>query len=120
MTTPVAITFRNTAVTSALNQEIQARIAWLEAFQPHIKGCRVVFDVPHRHPHHGREICVEIEVALPKGPVHVHHRHAPGGAPPASAAGAGGFHQEAVEAIREAFHVARRRVSEAMRRPHRD
>jgi hypothetical protein len=120
MTTPVDVTFRNMAASPVLDHEIQARAAWLTNYQPHIQFCRVVFEVPHRHHRRGREICVTVEVGLPEGSVHMHHTHPPD-ASQSSAARADTLtsyqhHREALEAIREAFHVTRRRLADAARR----
>ena len=123
MTTPVDITFRNMAPSPILDEEIRARAAWLESYHPRIQGCRVVLEVPHRHQRRGREILVAVEIGLPEGAVHVHHKHPPSAdnAETSSMAISDDHpehrhHQEAREAIREAFHVARRRVSDAVRR----
>ena len=95
-------------------------MAWLPTYHPHIRFCRVVFEVPHRHRRRGREIWVSVEVGLPEGPVHVHHTHRPDAEPPSAAIpdtrGRNRHHREAVEAIREAFHVTRRRGADAARR----
>ena len=119
MTRAVQITFRNMRVSTALEQEIHSRAAWLETFHPGIIGCRVLLDIPHRHRQHGRPIVVRIELSLPGEDVIVNHE-------PALIARdrmevrkseeVDGAHKDARVALHEAFDIARRRVEEFARR----
>ena len=120
MSTPVDITFRNMADSPLLEEEIRARAEWLATYHPRIQRCRVVLEVPHRHPRHGREIAIAVEVGLPEGAVHVHHTHPPSAESSGLAVSLGHrdhpHNQEALEAIREAFHSARRQIANVVRR----
>ena len=104
-----------------LEEEAQARARWLETFDPAIIGCRVLFEVPHRHRAAGRPVHIRIEVSVPGDDIVVRHRpmHAlvvrdPGpeigsDAPPQR-------HKDIIVAIHDAFDVARRRLEDRVRR----
>jgi hypothetical protein len=119
MTTPVDITFRNMATAPLLEEEIRGRAEWLATYHPHLQGCRVVFEVPHRHKRRGRQVSVTIEVTVPEGTLTVQHTHPPNAEQPPTEDGSRPerrHNQEALEAIREAFHIARRSVVDSARR----
>ena len=123
MIKPVQITFRNRRPSVPLEDEIRARVAWLERFSPDLVGCRVVLEVPHRHQKRGRPVSVRIELSLPgedaivsNGPtLHGHlkdmqaEEHRKDGEVDAA-------HKDAIVAIHEAFARARRRIEDLTRR----
>ena len=67
METPVQISFHNMDTSPALEAEIRERVAKLEQFYDRITSCRVVFDAPHQHKHHGKRYQLRIDLALPDG-----------------------------------------------------
>ena len=118
-TRPVQISFRNMTVSSALEEEIRSRAAWLESFYPGIVGCRVVLEIPHRHRRHGRSLHVRIELSLPGEDVIVSHEPTPGISARSGSRKSDeldGPHKDAHVAIHEAFDVARRRLEDMTRR----
>jgi hypothetical protein len=123
MDRPVQITFHNISGSPALESAIHERVAALEAYHPHIVGCRVHLDVPHRHREHGHTVHVRVEVSLPGEDVVVSHEPSVGGTlrdlgveASTKAADLETEHRHALVAIRDAFEVARRRVQDAARR----
>lgn len=121
MDKPVQITFRNIEPSAEVEAAIAERASALTAYHPHIIGCRVLVDVPHRHQKHGRHVEIRIELSLPGEDVIVRHEPVPHGAP---RAGRGAqpttepapAHQDLLVIIREAFDMARRRLQDAARR----
>ena len=104
MIRPVQITFRNMRPSLPLEDEIRARVAWLERYSPDLIGCRVLVEVPHRHRRHGRHVRVRIELSLPGEDAVVSHDTDIDAA-----------HKHAVVAIHEAFDAARRRLEDFAR-----
>jgi ribosome-associated translation inhibitor RaiA len=51
MQSPLQITTRDIPHSEALESHIRQKVAKLETFYPHIMGCRVVVEVPHKHKH---------------------------------------------------------------------
>ena len=118
-TRAVQISVRNMRITSALEEEVRARAAWLDSFHPGIIGCRVALEVAHRHQRRGRSLHVRIELSLPGEDVIVNHEPAPdvvGRSALRKRDEPDGRHQNARAAIHEAFDVARRRLEDAARR----
>lgn len=123
MTRAVQVSFRNIAVSPALEQEIRARAAWLETFYSGIVGCRVAIEVPHRHRARGRSARVRIELSLPGEDIIVSHeptlhttlKHLQGGATH-KFEDVEGAHKDALVAIHDAFDIARRRLEDYARR----
>jgi ribosome-associated translation inhibitor RaiA len=120
MTQPIQVTFRNMAVSPALEQEVRQRAEWLDTFYDEIVGCRVLLEFPHRHKSRGRPIHVRIELSVPGEDIIVNqettrrfilgdresavvHETAEGG------------HKDVVVAIHDAFDVARRRLEDFVR-----
>lgn len=120
MDKPVQITFRNIEPSPEVEAVIHERAAALTAYHPHIVGCRVLMDVPHRHQKHGRQVEVRIELSLPGEDLVVRHEpvpHAPRSPGGAGATGeAEGPHQDILVVVRDAFDVVRRRLQDAARR----
>ena len=123
MTRPVQITFRNMRASASLEDEVRARVAWLERFHPNLVGCHVLLEVPHRHHAHGQHVRVRIGLSLPGEDVVVSHEptlhgrskdvkeeahHKDTDIDPA--------HTLALVAIHDAFDAARRRLEDCARR----
>ncbi len=119
-TKPVQVSFHNMNVSSALEEEVRERVAWLHSFHPRIVGCRVLLQAPHRHRH--RPLHIRIELSLPGEDVVVEHE------PPLETTARsprvnndrGGDHPDAHVAIHEAFDFARRRLEDVLRRKRAD
>ena len=114
---------RNMGVSSALEQEIRLRAAWLETFYPGIVRCRVLPEIPHRHRKRGRPLHVRAELSLPGEHVMVNHEptlHATARPGPGKSEELDGRHKDALVALHEAFDVARRRIEDVARRQRSD
>jgi hypothetical protein len=121
MKRPLQITFRNMAVAPVLEQETAARSRWLETFHPDIIGCRVLFEVPHRHRAAGRPVHIRIELSVPGDDIIVRHRPTqalvlrdltPAARPDAPP----NPHKDVIAALHDAFDMARRRLEDRVRR----
>jgi hypothetical protein len=109
------------AVSPALEEEALARSRWLETFCPNIIGCRVLFEVPHRHRAAGRPVHIRIELSVPGDDIVVRHRPTQALvvknlAPEIRRDAAPGPHEDIIAAIHDAFDVARRRLEDRVRR----
>lgn len=65
MQTPLQITFKDTQTSEFIEARIRERVDRLERYHPHIIGCRVVVEVPHKSPGSGKVplgVAVEVEV----------------------------------------------------------
>ena len=123
MIRPVQITFRNMGHSVPLEEEIRARVAWLDRFSPDLVGCRVVVEVPHRHHERGRPVHVVVELSLPGENAVVSHEPTLHGHLKDTHAGehhkdgdVDAAHKDALVAIHEAFDAARRRLEDFTRR----
>jgi hypothetical protein len=123
MDRPVQITFHNMTASPDLEAAIRERVTALEAYHPHIIGCRVLLDVPHSHRERGNPVHVRIEVALPGEDIVVNHEptlHGTledlGASTRQKAADVLGEHRHALVSIRDGFEVARRLLQDAARR----
>ena len=121
MRRPLQITFRNMAVSPVLEEETAARSRWLETFYPDIIGCRVLFEVPHRHRAAGRPVHIRLELSVPGDDIIVRHRPTqaivvkdltPETRPDAPLSP----HKDIIAAIHDAFDLARRRLEDRVRR----
>ena len=65
MRSPLQITTRDVPHSEALENHIRQKAAKLETFYPHITGCRVVVEVPHKHKHQGRQFNVRLDITVP-------------------------------------------------------
>lgn len=100
MQSALQITMRDIPHSEMLEQQIREKAAKLESFYPHLIGCRVVVEVPHKHKHQGRRFNVRLELAVPGGQVAV-NREADG---------------DVYVALRDAFDAARRQIEDYGRR----
>ena len=67
MRLPAQITFTGISPSAALGAYAQERVAKLDRSYGRIMRCRVVVDVPHRHPKQGARYDVRIEMTVPGG-----------------------------------------------------
>jgi ribosomal subunit interface protein len=94
MRSPLQITTRDVPHSEALENHIRQKAAKLETFYPHITGCRVVVEVPHKHKHQGRQFNVRLDITVP-GDELVVNRESDG---------------DVYVALRDTFDAARRRL----------
>jgi ribosomal subunit interface protein len=59
------ITTRDIPHSEALESHIRQKVEKLETFYPHIMGCRVVIEVPHKHKHQGNLFNVRLDITVP-------------------------------------------------------
>lgn len=93
MQSPLQITTRDIPHSEALDDHIRQKAAKLETFYPHIMGCRVVVEMPHRHKHQGRKFNVRLDITVPSSELVV-NREA----------------NDVYVALRDAFDAARRQI----------
>lgn len=105
MDVPIHISFRDVPPSEAVEAAIGQEVADLQNYFPGIISCRAVVSEPHRHQHKGRLYAVQVYLAVPGEELvvsHEHRRH-PG-------------HQDVYFAVRDAFHAARRKLEDYVRR----
>jgi hypothetical protein len=73
MVKPVQVIFKNMQPSGALESEARTRAHGLDTYYPHIIGCRVLVEIPHRHRARGRHIHVRLELSLPGEDLVVSH-----------------------------------------------
>lgn len=92
---PVDVIFRNMQRSDAAEARIREQAEALALFDPRLRHCRVIVDLPHRHHKHGDRFRVLIELKVPGGKdLIVDH----------------GPVVDAHQAIHDAFEAARRRL----------
>lgn len=94
------ITTRDVPHSEALESHIRQKAEKLETFYPHIVGCRVVVDVPHKHKQQGRAFNVRIDITVPGSELVVNHD----------------ANEDVYVALRDAFNAARRQLEDYGRR----
>jgi ribosome-associated translation inhibitor RaiA len=99
MDTPLQIVMRHVVHSDALETRIREQVARLEAFHPHIVGCRVIVEPLRRHTRQGHAFQVRIEVRLPGRSVIATRVH----------------DTDVMLALHEAHHAARRQLEEDVR-----
>ncbi len=98
------ITTRDIPHSDALESHIRQKAEKLEKFYPHIMGCRVVIELPHKHKHQGRIFNVRLDITVP-GSELVVNREA---------------NEDVYVAVRDAFDAAKRQLEDFARRQRRD
>ena len=96
MQRPVQITFHDVDRSPALETHIREKVSKLEEFHPHIIGCHVTVEVPHKHHKQGQQFNVRIEVQVPGGEVVVSRD----------------LSEDVYAALRDAFDAARRQLED--------
>ena len=69
MILPVQITFRNTASSAEIEEDITARAQKLENFYSPITSCRVLVEAPARHRQKGYPFHIRIDLTVPEGEI---------------------------------------------------
>lgn len=100
MQSQLQITMRDLPHSDTLEDHIRQKVAKLEKFYPHLVGCKVVVEVPHKHKHQGRQFDVRLDITVPGGELVV-NREADG---------------DVYVALRDAFGAARRQLEDYGRR----
>lgn|SRR5687768_2189887 len=94
------ITTRDVPHSEALEGHIRQKAEKLETFYPHIMGCRVVVEVPHKHKHQGRVFNVRLDITVPGKELVVNREP----------------HEDVYVALRDAFGAAKRQLEDYGRR----
>jgi len=97
MRQPLQIAFRNIDPSPVLEHSIREHADKLDRFFGNILSKRVVFEVPHRHQHHGKHYAVQVALTVPGEELVVR-----------SDKSGGHGNESADAAIRDAFDAARR------------
>lgn len=100
MQRPVQITFKDIPHSDAVETHIRERVAKLETFYPHIIGCHVSVELPHKHHHQGKLHNVRIDIKVPGSEIVVNRDK----------------NEDLYVALRDAFDAAKRQVEEYGRR----
>ncbi len=96
MQIPLQITMRDIPGSAAVEDHIREKAAKLELLYPHIMGCRVVVEMPHKHRHQGKLFNVRLDVTVPGGELVV-NREVDG---------------DVYVALRDAFDAAKRQIED--------
>jgi ribosomal subunit interface protein len=96
MQRPIQITFKDIPHSDAVESHIREKAAKLETFYPHIIGCHVTVELPHKHNHQGKQHNVRIDLKVPGGEIVVNRDK----------------HEDLYVALRDAFDAAKRQVEE--------
>ncbi|MEO7558647.1 MAG: HPF/RaiA family ribosome-associated protein [Nitrosospira sp.] len=100
MKTLLQVTVRDIPHSEALESHIRQKAEKLETFYPHIMGCRVMVEIPHKHKHQGRMFNVRLDITVP-GKELVVNREAD---------------EDVYVALRDAFDAAKRQLEDYGRR----
>ncbi|GAB4169483.1 MAG: ribosome-associated translation inhibitor RaiA [Rhodocyclaceae bacterium] len=96
MSVPLQITVREFPHSEALDAAIREKVEKLAEFYPHIMGCRVVVEIPHKHKHQGRFFNVRLDITVPGSELVINRD----------------LHEDPNVALRDAFGAARRRLED--------
>lgn len=96
MQSALQITMRDMPRSDMLEDHIRQKVTKLENFYPHLVGCRVVVEVPHKHKHQGRKFEIRLDITVPGGELVV-NRESDG---------------DVYVALRDAFDAARRQLED--------
>jgi cold shock CspA family protein len=102
---PLQVIFRDVPSSQAVEQLIGTLAQRLEHYCARINGCRVTIAEPHRHRRRGRLFSIRIDLTVPGEEIVINREHRLHEA-----------HRDVSVAVREAFHVARRRLEDYLRR----
>jgi ribosomal subunit interface protein len=93
------ITYRGMSPSDALSEHIRGHADKLEQFFEDIVGCHVVVEEPHRHQQQGKHFHVRVDLHVPGKDIVVGREH-----------GDRSSHEDAYQAVNEAFDAARRQL----------
>ena len=96
----IQITTRDIPHSDALESRIREKAKKLEQFYPHIMGCRVVIELPHKHKHQGRVFNVRLDITVPGGELIVNRE----------------ANEDVYVSVRDAFDAATRQLEDYARR----
>ncbi|WP_426756545.1 ribosome hibernation-promoting factor, HPF/YfiA family [Myxococcus sp. Y35] len=99
MNRALQITYRGMETSEALSEYIRDHADKLEQFYDGIVGCHVVVEEPHRHKQRGRHFHVRVDVSVPG-------RNIVAARDPEARDG----HEDAYQAVTDAFDAARRQL----------
>lgn len=105
MQTTPQVSFDDIPIDEAVRDAALEHVAELEHFSDRITGCHVVVAQPHRHHRDGRLYTVRVDLVVPGSEIVVNRDHALDHA-----------HEDVYVALRDAFHAARRRLEDHVRR----
>lgn len=94
------ITARDIPHSDALEAHIRQKAEKLDSFYPHIMGCRVVIEVPHKHKHQGRMFNIRLDISVPGNKLVVNRE----------------ADEDVYVALRDAFDAAKRQLEDYNRR----
>lgn len=100
MQLPVQVTFRDVPKSEAVDHLVHELAHKLERVCDHIDSCRVAIERPHKNTNNGGELRVRVDLTVPPGHEVVVTREG----------GDGQQHEDVQAVLREAFHVAQRRL----------
>lgn len=100
MQVPVQVTFRDVPKSEAIDDLVHELAKKLERVCDHIDSCRVAIERPHKHVNNNGEYRVRLDLTVPPGHEVVVTKEGGDGSP----------HQDVQAILREAFHVAQRRL----------
>ncbi len=100
---PVKISSRNFPLTEGIESQVAQEVGKLERVSARILRCEVTLDVRHRHKRKGRIYHVQLRICLPKHDIFINRE------PELNPA-----HSSFPLALRDAFHVGKRRLEEEM------
>ena len=96
MQRPVQITFHDVDHSAALETHIREKVARLDELYPHLIGCHVAVEIPHKHRTQGKLFNVRIEAHVPGTQVVVNRD----------------LSEDVYVALRDAFDAARRQLED--------
>lgn len=99
MQIPLQVSWHGVQPSDAVQQAIRDQAAKLEHYFDHITSCRVALELDGRHPRHGRQFRVRVDLTVPGREIVANREH----------------HEDVHVALREAFGDARRRLEEHVR-----
>ena len=105
MQTEPQISFDGIPADPAVRDAALEHVQQLESLFGRITGCHVVVAQPHRHHRAGRRYSVRIDLVVPGAEIVVNRDHHPDR-----------DHDDPVVALHDAFHAARRRLEDHVRR----
>jgi ribosomal subunit interface protein len=105
MQIPLKITFEDIGSSKAVEDAVYKEAAQIERYFERITGCHVFIASPHRHHRQGRLYSVRIDLTVPGDEIVINREHRLSHA-----------HEDVYIALHQAFHSARRKLEDYVRR----